>query len=101
MADFEKIIKNTVKKGKVKFGIKQTKQAISEGIAKLIVISNNCPYANDIEKIAKKKNIPIYSSNSKSVELGYNCGKTFAVSVFTVIEDGGSNILNIIKKSGK
>jgi len=100
MLDFEKVIKNTVKKGKVKFGTKQTKQAVSDGIAKLIVLSNNCLYADDIAKIAKKKNIPIYNSNSKSIDLGFTCGKTFAVSVFTVVDDGGSNILNLVKKSG-
>ena len=100
MVDFEKVIKNTVKKGKVKFGTKQTKQAITGGNVKLVVMSNNCPYTSEISKQAKKKNIPIYHSNTKSVELGYTCGKTFAVSVFAVIEDGGSNILNLVKKSG-
>lgn len=100
MVDLEKVIKNTVKKGKVKFGTKQTKQAITEGIVQLVVMSNNCPYTGEITKRAKKKNIPIYHSNSKSVELGYTCGKTYAISVFAVIDDGGSNILNLVKKSG-
>ena len=100
MVDFEKVIKNTVKKGKVKFGTKQTRQAINEGNVQLVVMSNNCPYTNEITKHAKKKNIPIYNSNSKSIDLGYTCGKTYAVSVFAVIDDGGSNILNLIKESG-
>lgn len=100
MVDFEKVIKNTVKKGKVKFGTKQTKQVINESNVQLIVMSNNCPYTSDITKQAKKKNIPIYHSNSKSIDLGYACGKSYAISVFAVIEDGGSNILNLVKKSG-
>ena len=57
-------------------------------------------YAKILDGKPFKKNIPIYHSNTKSVELGYTCGKTFAVSVFAVIEDGGSNILNLVKKSG-
>jgi large subunit ribosomal protein L30e len=98
MVDIDKILKNTIKKGKVKIGNKETKTAINDGSAKLVIISDNCPYKKDIYDLANKKNIPVYSSNSSSINLGYICGKAFAVSVFTVINDGGSNILNIIKK---
>ena len=91
-------MKTTVKKGKVKIGNKQTKQAISEGVAKLVVISKNCPYFGEINELAKKKKIPIYNADSTSIDLGYTCGKAFAVSVFAVLDDGGSNILNLIKK---
>ena len=98
MVDVEKVLKNTVKKGKVKIGTKQTKQAVNSGSAKLIVMSNNCPYKIEISDIAKKKKIPIYHSDSNSINLGYTCGKSFAVSVFAVLDDGGSNILNIVKK---
>ena len=44
MVDVEKALKNTVKKGKVTVGTKQTKQCINDGKAKLVVISKNCPY---------------------------------------------------------
>lgn len=99
MVDIEKTIKTTIKKGKVKIGAKETKQVINNGNAKLIVISNNCPYAEEITSLANKKKIPVYNINSNSIELGYACGKAYGVSVFAVIDDGGSNILNIIKKS--
>jgi len=98
MADIEKVIKNTIKKGKVKIGTKQTNQAIKEGSAKLVVISKNCPYFGKINNLVKKKKIPLYETDTSSIDLGYMCGKAFAVSVFAVIDDGGSNILNIIKK---
>ena len=98
MVDVEKVLKTTVKKGKVKIGTKQTKQAISNGSAKLIIISKNCPYSGEIHNLAKKKKISIYNAESSSIDLGYTCGKAFAVSVFAVIDDGGSNILNLIKK---
>ena len=98
MVDVDKVLKTTVKKGKVKIGTKQTKQVISDGSAKLIVMSKNCPYSSEISTLAKKKKIPIYNCNSNSIDLGYTCGKSFAVSVFAVIEEGGSNILNIVKK---
>ena len=99
MVDIEKTIKATIKKGKVKIGTKETKQVINNETAKLVVLSNNCPYTGEITSLAKKKKIPVYTADSTSIELGYTCGKAYAVSVFAVLDDGGSNILNIIKKS--
>jgi ribosomal protein L30E len=63
-----------------------------------VVLAKNCPFLSDISDLAKKKKIPVYESESNSIELGYTCGKGFAVSAFAVIDDGGSNILNSIKK---
>ena len=98
MVDIEKVLKTTVKKGNVKIGSKQTKQVISDGTAKLIVFANNSPYSSEITTLAKKKKIPIYTCDSNSINLGNTCGKSFAVSVFAVIEEGGSNILNLVNK---
>ncbi len=98
MVDVNKVLKSTVKKGKVMIGSKQVKMVISEGTAKLIVLAKNCPYSSEIDKLAKKKKIPVYNHNSNSIDLGYTCGKTFAVSVFAVMDDGGSNILQLAKK---
>ena len=98
MVDIEKVLKNIVKKGKVKIGVKETKTAINNGSAQMVIISNNCPYSKDISTIAKKKNIPIYNYKSSSIDLGYTCGKAFAVSVFAVLDDAGSNIINISQK---
>jgi len=98
MVDIDKVLKNTVKKGTVKIGTKETKSSINDGSAKLVVMSKNFPYFVDIDKLAKKKKIPIYNFTSNAIDLGYTCGKAFAVSVFAVIHDGGSNILNHIKK---
>ena len=98
MVDIDKVLKNTVKKGKVKIGTKETKSVINNGSAKLIVMANNCPYSPEINRLAKKKKIPVYNCDSSSIDLGYTCGKAFAVSVFAVMDDGGSNILNLVKK---
>ena len=98
MVDIDKVLKNTVKKGKVKIGTKETKSVINSGVAKIIVMAKNCPYPAEISNLAKKKNIPVYNCESNSIDLGYTCGKAFAVSVFAVLDDGGSNILNIVKK---
>jgi len=98
MVDVEKVIKNTVKNGKIKIGTKETKRVLNDGSAKIVITSNNCPYLQDISKLANKKKIPIYNTSFNSIELGNNCGKAYAVSVFAVLDDGGSNIINLTKK---
>ena len=98
MVDVEKVLKSTIKKGKVKIGTNETKTVIDNGSAKLVVIAKNCPFLTEINELAKKKKIPVYESESNSIELGYTCGKGFAVSAFAVIDDGGSNIISLIKK---
>ena len=98
MVDVDKILKNTVKKGKVKIGNKETKMVIKKEIAKLVVMAKNCPFSSEINELEKKKKIPVYNCDSNSIDLGYTCGKAFAVSVFAVLDDGGSDILNLVKK---
>ncbi len=98
MVDVDKVLKNTVKKGKVKVGTKESKSAIESGSAKIVIISKNCINSSEITGLANKKKIPVYNYNSNSIDLGYTCGKSYAVSVFAVLDDGGSNIQSIIKK---
>ena len=98
VVDVDKVLKNTIKNGEVKIGTKETKTVINNGSAKLVVMVKNCPYSSEINRLAKKKKIPVYNFDANSIDLGYACGKAFAVSVFAVIDDGGSNILNLVKK---
>ena len=98
MIDVNKALKITLKKGKVILGGRQTKLSIKDGTAKLVVIAKNNPNFKEIKELSKKKKIPVYEYNSNSIDLGYACGKDFAVSVYTVIEDGGSNILQLVNK---
>ena len=98
MADVNKTLKNAIKKGTIKIGEKQTKNAVKDGSAKLIVMANNCPYDAEISTMAKEKKIPIYKYTSNGVELGYACGKSYTVSAFAVIDEGESNILQLVKK---
>ena len=98
MVDVDKVLKNTIKNGKVKIGTKETESVVKKGTAKLVVMANNYPYSTEITEMARKKKIPVYNYDSNSIALGYTCGKAFAVSVFAVLDDGGANILNLIKK---
>jgi large subunit ribosomal protein L30e len=97
MVDIGKTLKTTVKKGKIKIGSKETKASIKNGEVKLIVIAKNCPISLELKKISKKQKIPVYDFNSNSIDLGYALGKSYGVSVFAVLDDGGSNIMQLIK----
>lgn len=98
MVEIEKSFKNIVKKGSVVFGQRQTKISVDQGNAKLVVLSDNCPFMDTVKTQAESKNIPIYKTKVNSVELGALCGKTYAVSVFAIIDDGGDNIMHLLKK---
>ena len=98
MVDVNKTLKDASKKGTIIIGKKQTKAAIQKGLAKLVVMASNCPYANDITALVTEKKVPIYNYTSTGVELGYTCGRSFPVSSFAVLDEGGSNILELAKK---
>lgn len=97
MVEVETVFKNTVKNGEVKIGEKEVKQVVKNGKAKMVIIANNCPYSEEIQRLAKKKDTPVYNYKANSVDLGYSCGKAYAVSSFAVLKDGGTNILRLVK----
>lgn len=98
MVDVNKALKDVSKKGTISIGRKQTITAIQKGITKLVVLANNCPYSKDITTLVVEKKVPLYNYTSTGVDLGYTCGKNFAVSSFAVLDEGGSNILQLVKK---
>ena len=98
MVDVNRALKDVAKKGSIIIGEKQTKASIQKGTAKLVVMANNCQYAEAITTLAAEHNVPVYTYTSTGVDLGYTCGKSFAVSSFAVIDEGESNILSLVKK---
>lgn len=98
MVDINKALKDVSKKGTIILGEKQTKAAIQKGTAKLVVMANNCPLAKTITTLANEQKIPVFTYASTGVELGYTCGKNYAVSCFAVLEEGDSSILQLVKK---
>ncbi len=98
MVDVEKSFKSMVKKGTVVFGNRQARLAVDDGKAKLVVVSSNSPFLDEMKEISKEKKIPLYHSSANSVDLGSLCGKVFAVSTFAVLDDGGVNIIQMIGK---
>jgi large subunit ribosomal protein L30e len=98
MVDVNKALKDVTKKGTITLGEKQTKAAIQKGTAKLVVMANNCPSAKTIMTLANDNKVPLFTYASTGVDLGYTCGKNYAVSCFAVLEEGESNILQLVKK---
>ncbi|DAC73225.1 MAG TPA: 50S ribosomal protein L30e [Thermoplasmata archaeon] len=98
MVDVNKALKDVAKKGTIIIGEKQTKASIKKGTAKLVVMANNCPYAQDITALVAENKIPVYNYTSTGVDLGYTCGKNYAVASFAVLQEGESNILALVKK---
>jgi large subunit ribosomal protein L30e len=98
MVDVNKALKDVSKKGTISIGQKQTLSAIKNGTAQLVVMANNCPNAEVITARATENKVPIFTYSSTGVDLGYTCGKNFAVSTFAVIKEGESNILQLVKK---
>ena len=101
MVDIERTLKNVISKGKVQIGAKQTKTAIQKKTAKLVIIAKNCPYTEEITQMGKEAKIPLYTIDLNSVDLGYACGKNFSVSVFAILDDGDTNVMQLVKKKGQ
>ncbi len=88
-----KEILRAISTGKVLFGYKMALKKAKE--AKAFIISRDCPKKNEIMEAAADKPVYIYKGNN--IELGAACGKPFGVSVLTIIDEGKSNIMEIIK----
>ncbi|MCD6275892.1 MAG: 50S ribosomal protein L30e [Thermoplasmata archaeon] len=88
-----KELKKILNSGKVYFGIKQAKKAIKRGEAKLIIYAKNFPERNEIEKWE----LPKIAFDGDGMELGAYCGKPFSVAVVTIVDEGESNILKMVK----
>ena len=95
--DIERGIRVAVDTGKVILGSKKSIQAIKLGKGELVVIAANAPKTlkDDVETYSKLSEIPVYTFDGSSVELGSICGKPFTVAVLVVQEPGDSNILTI------
>ncbi|EHP87915.1 50S ribosomal protein L30e [Methanotorris formicicus] len=98
--DVNKAIRTAVDTGKVILGSKRTVKFIKHGEGKLVIIAGNCPkdLEEDVKYYAKLSDIPIYTHKATSLELGAICGKPFPVAALLVLEEGNSNIMNLIKE---
>jgi large subunit ribosomal protein L30e len=101
VVDVNQVLKDVASKGKILLGEKQTKYAIKEKTARLVVIASNCPYNAEITKLASDEKIPVYQYQSDNIELGYACGKSYGVAALAVIDEGETSIMQLVAKKRK
>ncbi len=88
--DISKVLRSTISTGKVLIGTKQSREAVKNGKAQVVVISSNCPE----KSMNEIKGVPVIKYPGTGVDLGVACGKPFAIAALAVIEPGDSEILS-------
>lgn len=85
--------------GNVLFGRNSSVQLINQGKPKIVLLAKNAPedVMVEITKKCKLAEVPYYVFDGTSMELGSICGKPYPISVMSVLEEGDSDILNLIK----
>ncbi|BDZ67604.1 50S ribosomal protein L30e [Methanobacterium ferruginis] len=96
--DVERGIRVAVDTGNVTLGSSKTIQALKLGKGKLVIMAENCPQevSEDVMQYSKLSEIPVYTFQGTSVDLGSICGKPFTVATMVVNDPGDSTILEIV-----
>ncbi len=91
VSDISRSLKTAMATGKIKFGLSETRKAMSTGTAKLVIVAENCP-DEELKPGASKVKVVVYPGDNSA--LGAACGKPFAVSSLVVLDQGSSDILS-------
>ncbi|RLG57481.1 MAG: 50S ribosomal protein L30e [Candidatus Hydrothermarchaeota archaeon] len=96
----ERAIRVVVETGKVTMGHRETLRAVKNKEAKLVIVAENCPrdLREDLEYYAKTLGIDLYEFKGTSLELGSVCGRPHVVSMLGVVEEGESNIVEMLRR---
>ncbi|SJK86527.1 large subunit ribosomal protein L30e [Babesia microti strain RI] len=88
-------IQLVMKSGKVCVGFKSSKNALSNGKAKLVILSNNFPSLrrSEIEYYAMLAKCGVHHYSGNNNDLGAACGKMFRIGCMAVIDPGDSDII--------
>ncbi|MHB8605318.1 MAG: 50S ribosomal protein L30e [Thermoplasmatota archaeon] len=97
--DVNRALRSAAQTGKVLLGEKETKRAIAEKVAKLVVLAENTPagVAEKVQELAKKNNVPVYKFQGRNTDLGPACGKPFSVAILSILEAGESDVLALAR----
>ncbi|MGZ7047067.1 MAG: 50S ribosomal protein L30e, partial [Methanobacterium sp.] len=65
---------------------------------KLVIIAKNCPeeVREDVMYYSKLSEVPVYTYEGSSVDLGSVCGKPFTVATLIIKDPGDSTILEVM-----
>ena len=95
--DVQRSLRTVIATGKVLIGADQTVKAVQRGEAKLVILAQNAPHAEDIRAAATKGKVPIYAFDGMGTQLGPACGKPFSVSALAVLDAGTSDVMQLAK----
>ena len=93
--DVDRGIRVAVDTGDVTLGSEKSIQYLKLGKGQLVVVAKNSPkeIIDDVEYYSKLSEIPFYTYDGTSVELGSVCGKPFTVATLIINDPGDSTIL--------
>ncbi|QUH23037.1 50S ribosomal protein L30e [Methanobacterium alkalithermotolerans] len=96
--DIDRLIRVAVDTGVVTLGSEKSIQALKLGKGKLAIVAGNSPedIKEDVAYYARLSDIPVYTYDGTSVELGSVCGKPFTVATLVINEPGDSTILEVM-----
>ena len=96
--DIDRGIRVAVDTGTVTLGSDKSIQALKLGKGKLVIIANNCPdeIREDVMYYSQLSEVPVYTYEGSSVDLGSVCGKPFTVATLIIREPGDSTILEVM-----
>jgi large subunit ribosomal protein L30e len=92
--DIAHALKMALATGRVKIGLRETRDSIRSRQAKIVIVSRSCPDPVLLRE-SKVDGIPVYHFEGSAVELGASCGKPFPISSLAVLDAGSSNLLSL------
>ena len=92
--DLAHALKVALETGTVRIGLAETKDAVSEKKARLLIVAKTCPDAKLRSERAIGK-IPVYHYDGTAVDLGQACGRPFPISAMAILDPGSSAILTL------
>lgn len=97
--DVDRSIRVAVDTGDVTLGSEKSIQSLKLGKGQLVIVAANTPkdIVEDVEYYTNLSDIPSYTYESSSVELGSVCGKPFTVATLIVNDPGDSTILDDLR----
>ena len=78
--------------GEVRIGLRETRKALADGKARLVIVSSNLP-DEELKNLKRDAKAGFYTFRGTNMDLGFACGKPFSIAVLSVIKPGESDIL--------
>ena len=97
--DVDRSIRVAVDTGDVTLGSEKSIQSLKLGKGQLVIVAANTPkdIVEDVEYYTNLSDIPSYTYEGSSVELGSVCCKPFTVATLIVNDPGDSTILDDLR----